>query len=654
MGFLFNSLFFLVPLIWLPQTSELFEFNKIIATYILAALILGLWVVRCILEKRIIFKRTILDIPLLVFLGISILSLAFSQDVHTSWYGYYSRWNGGLLSLLTYASLYWAYVSNMTRKQTIFSIQCSIFSAVIIAIYGILEHFGRSVSCLLVTGNFDVACWVQDVQNRVYATLGQPNWMAAYLVALIFIPLSKMFNVQYSVSNKNRLNIDHWALIINGLIFILLFLALLFTKSRSGLLAFGISSIVFWIVQFTTPISPSYVGGGRKRVVLFVFWALIVGFFTFIFKNPIRDLIFKPTTVEKTVGTALETGGTESGSIRKIVWKGAVKIWLGSAKNFLLGTGPETFAQSYYQYRPIDHNQTSEWELLYNKAHNEFLNQLATTGLLGLGSYLVLLVFMFSVQYSMINKKLDTGHWTLNIALLGGWLTILVTNFWGFSVVITQLFLFLLPAMSIVISDQLPVTSNQKQNKELNYYQLFGIFGVVLTICYLLYAISSYWRADTLFARGSNAIKSYSATQDPQYIVSAYQSHFESSKANSGEPAILSEFGLSASYLALAMRENATASSQLAYQADKASLEAVGISPFHPNYYKNRARVMIILSELDPKYLEYAKEALLAAQKISPTDPRIPYNLGLITKEKFYFQKALDLKPDFYDAQKQL
>lgn len=624
MGFLFNCLFFLVPLIWLPQTSELFEFNKIIATYILAVLIGGIWVIRMIREKRIIFKKTILDIPLLIFLGISILSLVFSQDVHTSWYGYYSRWNGGLLSLLTYSLLYWAYVSNMTRKQAMSNIWCLMSGAIIIALYGALEHFGRSVSCLLVTGNFDVACWVQDVQNRVYATLGQPNWLAAYLVALIFIPISRFIN--------------HKSYIINLVIFILLFLALLFTKSRSGLLAFGISSLVFW--WYT------------KSITKFIIFSLTCLLLIFTVANPIRDLFIKNTsTLPLSGSSSLETGGTESGSIRKIVWKGAVKIWLGSAKNFLLGTGPETFAQSYYQYRPIDHNQTSEWELLYNKAHNEFLNQLSTTGLLGFMAYLVLLIMMlinFKFKILNLNSNFEFQISNLQTALLGGWLTILVTNFWGFSVVIIQLFLFLFPAMAIVLNSELE--SKRAGEHELHGIQIFGILVACSSTLLLLYSIGKYWYADVLFARGTNAIRSYSATQDPQYIVSAYQSHFESSKANSGEPAILSEFGLSASYLALAMRENATASSQLAYQADKASLEAVDISPFHPNYYKNRARVMIILSELDPKYLEYAKEALLAAQKISPTDPRIPYNLGLITKEKFYFQKALDLKPDFEDA----
>jgi len=407
-------LFIFVPLVWLPNTSELFEFNKLILTYTLTTLIIGVWAIRCILEKKFIFKRTLLDWPILLFLFSNFLSLIFSIDPHVSWFGYYSRWNGGLLSLLSYSLLYWAFVSNMDSKSALRAVHCALWAAAIVAIYGSLEHFGFSISCLLTTDSFNVSCWVQDVQTRVFATLGQPNWLAAYIVALIFIPLASKRLVLKGVS-------------------LLLFIALLFTKSRSGLLAFAISSLVFWLPQLKKSFKP------------FLILNFLILILVFAVKNPIRDLVIKSSSPAP-VGPALEVGGTESGSIRKIVWTGATRIWTSNIKNLLIGTGPETFAQAYYQYRPIEHNQTSEWELLYNKAHNEFLNYLATTGVFGLLSYLVLLFFM-------ARQMLNTRYLILNTALLAGWVSISVTNFWGFSVVIMQLLLFLLPAIAITLEN---------------------------------------------------------------------------------------------------------------------------------------------------------------------------------------------------------
>ncbi len=643
MQWLFTSLFVLVPLIWLPWTSELFEFNKLMLTYVIAILIGCAWSIRCILEKRIIFKRTILDIPLLIFLGFSILSLVFSIDPHTSWYGYYSRWNGGVLSLLVYSFLYWAYVSNMDSKSTKSTIFYSLISATLISIYASLEHFGYSISCLLVTGNFNVACWVQDVQNRVYATMGQPNWLAAYIVSLIFLPLSNLLNLKFEIRNLKS--------IFNFLIFILLFCTLLFTKSRSGLLAFGISSIVFWGISFS-----------KKMLLSMIIFAFSVLSLLFVFQNPIRDLFIKNNqeSIIKNQGTSLESGGTESGAIRKIVWTGATRIWLSSIKNFLVGSGPETFAQAYYQYRPIEHNQTSEWELLYNKAHNEFLNQLATTGFIGLLSYLSLLIVMSIIFLKTIyDHRMPTNDNRMTIALFAGWLTILVTNFWGFSVVVTQLLLFLLPAISIVLS-------TQKEEKKTDSYkviplQILGVMITLSTSLWLLFSVGKYWSADIKYASGSNALKGYQITQDPQYLVTAYQGYYDAFQSNPGEPTLASDLSLSAAYLALAMRNEPATAGQLASQSLSLSQLAILVSPKHPNYYKNLTRSLILLSELDDSYLDTAKKTMLAAANISPTDPRIPYYLGIILQAqgatpeaKLYFQKSLDLKPDFSEAKKQL
>src|SRR5207247_3546380 len=140
------------------------------------------------------------------------------------------------------------------------------------------------------------------------------------------------------------------------------------------------------------------------------------------------------------VGPALEYGGTDSGKIRKIVWQGAIEIF---KHNLLFGSGVETFAYAYYQYKPIEHNLTSEWDYLYNKAHNEYLNYLATTGLFGLVSYLaIIFLFLFLVSKWLLTNRNHTHetNYLLITALVAGYLSILITNFFGFSVVIINLY----------------------------------------------------------------------------------------------------------------------------------------------------------------------------------------------------------------------
>src|SRR3990167_5741149 len=186
----FIALFFITPLLLTPFNYELFEFNKMLAVYAFSAVITGSWLIKMVANKKIIFSRTPLDIPLLLFLLILLLSTLFSIDRHVSIWGYYSRFNGGLTSIISYLLLYFAFVSNFPKEKILPLLKVTLISATIVAIYGFLEHVGISLSCVIIAGKFGVDCWVQDVQNRVFATLGQPNWLAAYLAILIPIAFS--------------------------------------------------------------------------------------------------------------------------------------------------------------------------------------------------------------------------------------------------------------------------------------------------------------------------------------------------------------------------------------------------------------------------------------------------------------------------------
>jgi len=238
--FCFLALFIITPFLFTPFNSELFELNKMLFVYAITTIIVGTWVTKSIAVKRLIFKRTFLDIPLLLFLASQVMSTIFSIDRHVSLWGYYSRSQGGLLSTISYLVLYWAFVSNINKSKIENLIRYLLIGATILSIYAMLEHFGVSPSCLIIGGEFNVDCWVQDVQSRVFATLGQPNWLAAWLVAVMPLAWHKLD--QAKTGEK-------------GLYFsasILMFAALLFTKSRSGILGFIVALGIFWIFSKTS------------------------------------------------------------------------------------------------------------------------------------------------------------------------------------------------------------------------------------------------------------------------------------------------------------------------------------------------------------------------------------------------------------------
>ncbi|OGG14218.1 hypothetical protein A2773_06365 [Candidatus Gottesmanbacteria bacterium RIFCSPHIGHO2_01_FULL_39_10] len=662
--FSFYLLFFLVPIIMTPLNYELFEYNKMMATYALTTIIVSSWILKMILEKRFIFKRSPLDIPLLLFLLSQIISTYFSIDRHVSIFGYYSRFNGGLLSTISYILLYYAFISNFPRDKIKTLLYITLGSGLLVSFYGILEKFG-----------IDKNIWVQDVQNRVFSSLGQPNWLAAYLAVLIPLAiglfLKQISNFKFQISKSLAYCLPA---LLAGIIGIIFYITLIFTKSRSGLAGFWIANFVFWVIiflKYKENILKSFLILNSSFLILnFILGSPFSQFDKFtlsgILQNRSAPNTSQNTTPNEPIGeSVLDVGITESGNIRKIVWKGAVEI----TKNYpLFGSGVETFAFSYYKYRPIEHNMTSEWDFLYNKAHNEYLNYAATTGLIGLGTYLLFIATVIFWNLKSLKDralKLDIGNWILEIGLFSSWLSILITNFLGFSVVIVQIFFFLLPALIFVAINNLKETTllnlEVTPHKPVPYFSRdylklwirISLFSIIISFApFLIYKIATFWIADVLYARG------YNLSRKGDYI-EAYQSLKTAINLNKSEPLYFDELSLPAAQLGLAALEqnDATLSSSLIEESIKSSNYAVESSPNNVNFYKTRTRVFYSLSQLDEKYLTSSIEALKYASLLSPTDPRIAYNLGLLygkignnNEAITQLKKAADLKPDYRDA----
>ncbi|MEK7450941.1 MAG: O-antigen ligase family protein [Patescibacteria group bacterium] len=677
----FYAIFLLVPLAFTSVTSELFEFNKMWLTFILTILILASWATKMIIQKRIAIQNTPLDIPILLFLLSQIISTIFSLDSHTSLWGYYSRFNGGLLSIVSYIFLYYAFLSNspsLAKVQRLMTI--SLISGVIVALWGLPSHFGFDPTCLIFRGNFDVSCWTNDFQPkiRIFSTLGQPNWMAAYLAILIPITLALAIK-------KSK-----WFLAI----FALFFLDLLYTRSQSGFLGLIGGLLAFVALYFLTE-------KGAKKISLKLLLpsAIIFLIIVFFVDTPIGQLNFltfssiqsrisssntkqvqKPAPLPS--GPSLENNITGSEEIRSIVWRGALDIW---QHNPIFGTGVETFAFAYYQYRPAAHNLTSEWNFLYNKAHNEYLNYLSTTGLFGLSTYFIMMAMFlwitltkitnsfakFAKQFASIREKQELKspqNNLLTLALVGGYIAILVTNFFGFSVVITNVYLFMIPAFVLVLAEMLKPGSPKNELRIKNYelrtnhislYQWTFILFIVLGSSFMILNLFRFWQADVSYAYGSNLDRAGSFQQAYPYLHDAVSKRLD-------EPVFQDEMSINDAVLATELLsqnkpEQASQAAQLASSLiQEAILTSNQIIANHPGnvvFWKSRVRIFYTLAQIDSRYLPSALDAIKEAQKLAPTDANISYNLGVLYGQNGDLDKGIEvlqntikLRPAYKDA----
>lgn len=789
----FYALFFLVPIVFTDKTSELFEFNKMWLTFGLTLVIAAAWISKMIVKKQFFIQKTPLDIPLALFVLSHIISTIHSLDPHVSLWGYYSRFNGGLLSILSFIFLYYAFVSNLNKTVYVKrSIIVTLASAFFVALWGLPSHFGYDPTCAVLRfdenipfwENFNVKCWTPAFQPkvRIFSTLGQPNWLAAYLA--VFIPISiafairnfkseapnpkqsqmsKMQNTKHDKSfdylNLNNLNLFRISIFefvisfsLSLLLSSLLFLDLVFTGSRSGFLGLLSGLILFYGFVISQVLDSLFVkiavfiSGGvfllslslslflnlpnasSLSVVSFATFTGIV-FYSFLTSQklslkpyllslfgisivllgiafylgtPVNEPMSrflttsepstqkqKPQQAPVPQGPLLETGGTESGNIRKIVWQGALDIWKA---NPIFGTGVETFAFAYYKHRPVAHNLTSEWDYLYNKAHNEYLNYLATTGAFGLGSYLLIISnFLFftlrefktqssklktTAQNSKLYKeKLSTLSsnfdpdligvelYTLNFALITSYVTILVSNFFGFSVVIINIYFFLIPAFVFILLGMLDPKQQytfpqnttyhlQPTTYHLSYTQWTFISVTLIVSLFQLFTLYNFWQADQTYAYG------FSRNRQSLYLEA--EKPLEQAVIQRGnEPVFKDELSINKGILSIlaVYEKDVTQAAQLAYQAKAFSDEITTQYPNNVVFWKSRVRIFHALAEIDSAFLPEAIRSIERAQELAPTDAAIMYNRAILYSKNNQKQKAVDtlkktieIKSNYADA----
>ncbi|MBP7768342.1 O-antigen ligase family protein [Candidatus Woesebacteria bacterium] len=659
---LFNLLVCTVPFFFTFNTEELFEFNKMMLTYAITICIVFLYCIKMLIHKRILFTKTALDIPIALFVLSQLLSTIFSIHPLTSLGGYYTRFHGGLLSTISYAALYYVFVNTMERKYLKGFFISVLASAGVVSIYAILEHFGFSFSCYLATGGVsgETTCWIQDVKTRVFASFGQPNWLAAYLITLL--PL-----ITYSTYAAQKILYK----IPAGILTVLFFIAILFTRSRSGFFGMGVGMGLFALL-LTLVVVVKKSSLQPKKILkdagfLFVIFTICT-VFLFTIETPFTPKISAffakkqpaTTTSPATPNPAapavnrLEEGGTDSGEIRKIVWTGALRVW----KRYpIFGSGVETFGYSYYLDRPVEHNNVSEWDFLYNKAHNEFLNFLATTGIVGFVSYCFLLISFAYITSKRSFVAFKQSRYTASLlygSLLSGIISLSISNFFGFSTVMVSILLFLFFAVSEIFEAVPKAVSQTTDELDVTQYALLSVISLIAVL--LLFKTYNYWTADMAYTRGHILLS--------QGEIQAGLIEMQIATSKNPEEALFYDT-LADQYATYALHYanvgDATAAAELSKEAVAASDLVLQLNPSQLNFYKTRARILINLSQINPQLLEQAKEVLTTATKLAPTDAKLVYNLGLIEVWQDnmqagmeYFKKALELRPGYDTVRTQL
>jgi tetratricopeptide (TPR) repeat protein len=561
--------------------------------------------------------------------------------------------------------LYFGLVSNIDieniYQRILFFIKVSLTSSLVVMLWGIPGKFGFDLSCKLFTGSLKTACWTNEFQPtiRMFSTLGQPNWLGIYLV------INMLFAIHLLLSRHIR---KTW------LLYIYLFLSsisIMFTQSRSAFLALGCGLVGVGTYIAMTKIFKK----DKKEYVAYIKSYLLPLAIVLVCSLGIGYAVNKQAFIKiaaKVEQPAASNNITDSFAIRKLVWQGAYSVGL---KYPLFGTGVETFAYSYNFLRPNDHNMTSEWDFVYNKAHNELLNYFSTTGLFGIVTYLVLIgVVIARIKY--VWDEEDESKQLLEIVLLSAFASIVVSNFFGFSTTTINIFFYLIPAfVTLLIFKGNKHVVEESELLTLNLIQK-AMLAIPFTIfLYGVSFLSLYFMADVHYARGENyrSIQEYDQALFYLYYADSLKSeHVYEDKISQ----VLAQKGFFSSYLNHSQNPLCPTSEgenepcfELAQKYNDQTLKA---SPKNVYYLRSKARnnFLAYQASRDEATFDSSIKAITQAQELAPTDPRYPYMKSLFFLGKYDSEEspgeedkdmlkfraigpatlAIKLKPDYKDA----
>ncbi|MFC1485301.1 O-antigen ligase family protein, partial [bacterium] len=270
------------------------------------------------------------------------------------------------------------------------------FAASIASFYGILQFFGIEL------------IWPKALTvfaNRCVSTFGNPNFLSSFLVLLI--PLS-IYKIIYSKDLACR--------ILWGVSSLLMLFALGCTLTRSswlGLICGGMFFIVFYMFQKLVNF--------KKILKVFAFIFILSSIFVFFtpFKGYLADRLDKTFTLKHENRAIYQ---------RLLIWKSVKDIW---QDNPVLGSGWGTLEMIYpfYQSKYLKEDPYSKYRTHANNAHNEILEVLSQTGILGFGMYFLFYICFFIYIFSLIRKSnLREDQKMEFAAFLAGIIGVLIDN----------------------------------------------------------------------------------------------------------------------------------------------------------------------------------------------------------------------------------
>jgi len=430
----------LVPVALYPFCITVFSPAKKLVFALLVVISLMFWGFKIISKEKLSFNHSPLNLPILSFISICLLSLFWSDSVMVSVKEF--------PLLLAGPFLFFVIINNINDERQINRIlNVVVITGSLFGIYGILQYQG-----------IDLSFWRGNVgRQAVFGLFGNVNYFAEYLVAILPLAVSLFFVTPFKSNKPKKILLLVGILAMGG--------SLLLTFTRGSYLGFGVS-LIFMFLLFLSCKGKTFIKE-NKKIFIFILLIVILAGLLFTIPNPLNKPGSYISKIKDRSSITVLKNEFTSGR-RMVIWKFTLMMIKDRP---LLGSGIGTFKYNSLRYQAEFFSQGDNRSLypygIAHEAHNEYLHFWAELGIIGLGIFLWMIIAYFYYGLKLLKKVKNNYRQGMLIGMMGIVMAVLVDAIFGFPLHLPAIIVLFWLSLGLTISIALSQNRGEEKEKEM-------------------------------------------------------------------------------------------------------------------------------------------------------------------------------------------
>lgn len=380
-------LFFGLPIFFTGLSFQGVVFEKQIYFYFWILVALVAWVAKGVMLSEMKIKRTSLDIPIAIFLVVTVISAFFSIDRWHSFWGFFGDPSRGLLSILSLITLYYLIVSNFNAKTFRWILGGLVSSSIIVSIFSLLVLLGVKIA---------------PDSLGAYIPLSLIGTVAGLRVFLgMMIPILMMVSFSMGENDKKYMRVLGYVVLAFAPINLLI-ISMIFDMIVSGVILFGVGFFLLYIL--------SHIVRPKENLT----WIPMVIF--------VLAMIVLATGKNDLAKVNVPIEASPNAEVSWEIVKGGLR------ENPILGSGPATYGFDFSKYKPQDFNENIFFGIRFYQGTGIFFESFSTIGILGGLSLLAIIIVFINISIYLISRDKDKNK-IYSLGLLSASLILIISSF---------------------------------------------------------------------------------------------------------------------------------------------------------------------------------------------------------------------------------